>query len=78
MESLEPFPSLGVALAAGLLIGMERQQSSTEGSSQGPGPAPAQSASTYPRVSPMTCACPSTSPGNGGKSLSLPSRCTYW
>ncbi|HEY3447581.1 MAG TPA: MgtC/SapB family protein [Myxococcales bacterium] len=30
MESNEPFVSLGVALAAGLLIGMERQQSSTE------------------------------------------------
>jgi len=27
MESLEPFVSLGIALAAGLLIGMERQQS---------------------------------------------------
>lgn len=30
MESYEPFVSLGVALAAGLLIGMERQQSSSE------------------------------------------------
>ncbi|MGC4120880.1 MAG: MgtC/SapB family protein [Myxococcales bacterium] len=30
MESYEPFVSLGVALAAGLLIGMERQQSANE------------------------------------------------
>ncbi len=30
MENFEPFVSLGIALAAGLLIGMERQQSSSE------------------------------------------------